>query len=72
MNKLLLKNSLQNWKKDVYHKDIYIKLTCKDNKCSIHDDLNLFTVELVLKSTNVIDETYKERAEWAFLHRSNN
>ena len=72
MNKLLLKNSLQNWKKDVYHKDIYIKLTCKNNKCSIHDDLNLFTVELVLKSTNVIDETYKERPEWAFLHRSNN
>ncbi len=55
MNKLLLENNLQNWKKDVYHKDIYIKLTCKNNKCSVID------------LTADIDETYKERPEWAFL-----
>ena len=60
MNNLLSKNNLQNWNKDVYHKDIYIKLTCKDNKCPVID---LITDDI----TNDIDETYKERPEWAFL-----
>ena len=60
MNNLLSKNNLQNWNKDVYHKDIYIKLTCKDNKCSVID---LITDDI----TNDIDETYHERPEWAFL-----
>ena len=78
MNKLLLKNNLQNWKKDVYHKDIYIKLTCKNNKCSVRNPIFYVHTEALEglfyeeDKESVIDETYKERPEWAFLHRSNN